>query len=157
MMFRTTYKQLFRPITKCSLSSSNAFNYRYPDWRLFCSNESKHNYGGLSINDKKVLDYLRNAKTEYDDLVKRKETLGRDGHNKIRELQKMVEIYEKRNAAIENLRVLDEEMSKEKDVDLLAMMKDEKTVSRAFPFILTFPNRRSLFPGIFSVHRLIEP
>lgn len=124
-MLKTICKQFFRPIATLNSSSSK---YRWNSWRLFCSNENKYDYGGLSVNDTAVLKYLTNAKTEYLDLVNRKETLGRDGHEKIKELQQMVETFECRNAAIENLKILNEEMTKEKDVDLLAMMKDEKKV-----------------------------
>lgn len=124
-MLKTICKQFFRPIVTLTLSSSK---YQWNSSRLFCSNEIQYDYGGLSVNDTDVLKYLTNAKTEYNDLMSRKESLGRDGHEKIKELQQMVEIYECRNAAIENLKILNEEMSKEKDVDLMAMMEDEKKV-----------------------------
>lgn len=125
-MLRTICKHFRRPVT---LLNSSSTKYQWNNsWRLFCSNEHKHDYGGLSVNDTEVLKYLTNAKTEYYDLVNRKESLGRDGHEKIKELQQMIEIYESRNAAIENLKILNEEMAMEKDNDLLEMMKDEKKV-----------------------------
>lgn len=124
-MLKTICQHFFRPISTFGRSPSK---YRWNGRRLFCSNENKYDYGGLSVNDPAVLKYLTNAKTEYDDLVNRKETLGRDGHEKIKELQQLVEVYECRNAAIENLKILNDELSKEKDIDLLAMMQDEKKV-----------------------------
>lgn len=125
-MLKTLGKHLCRPIATINNLS---LNYQLNNsWRLFCSNEHKHDYGGLSVNDTEVIKYLTKAKTEYYDLTNRKESLGRDGHEKIKELQQMVEIYECRNAAIENLQILNDEMAKEKDNDLLAMMKDEKKV-----------------------------
>lgn len=129
-MLRTMCKQFIRQIATLNASQSN-YQCR-SNWRLFCSNEITNNYGGLTVNDTEVLNYLNNAKTEYYELVSRKELLGRDGRTKIRELQQMVEIYECRNATIENLKVLDEEMAKENDVELLAMMKDEKKVPTVF-------------------------
>lgn len=130
-MLRTFCKQFVPSIAKFNQSIAKC---QCRNQRLFCSTEPKPDYGGLSVNDTEVIKYLNNAKTEYDGLVSRIETLGRDGHSKIRELQKMVSVYEQRNAAVENLQILDGEMAKEQDADLLAMMKEEKKVGwRNFP------------------------
>lgn len=156
-MLRTICKQFSRPIATLNLSS---LKYQCSNRRLYCSNENRNDYGGLSVNDTEVLKYLTNAKTEYTDLVNRKESLGRDGHEKIKELQQMVEIYESRNAAIENLKILEEEMCKEQDVDLLAMMKEEKQVLLLMN-VWSHPSGRfcnESFPskGIFSIRGIIE-
>lgn len=123
-MLRTIAKQFLRPITTFGSSSTK---YQWSSRRSFSSN--KHDYGGLSVDDTQVQKYLMNAVTEYNDLVKRKESLGRDGHEKIRELQRMVETFKSRNAVIDNLKILNEEMAKEKNSELLEMMNDEKKVS----------------------------
>lgn len=96
--------------------------------KLFCTYQSKYDYGGLSVDDDKVIKYLTKVRTEYYDLVNRQESLGRDGHEKIKELQQTVSVFECRNSTIEDLAVLNEELSKEKDADLLSLMKDEKEV-----------------------------
>ncbi len=144
-MLRTICKQIIRPTTTLNISSSK-YKDRYQR-RVFCSNVTKFDHGGLSVDDTKVLNYLNNAKTEHDELIKRKESLGRAGHEKIKELQQMVEIYDCRNAVIENLKILNEEMAKEKDTDLLTMMKDEKkvhiVVNESTVIIVTNPIYRS--------------
>lgn len=124
-MLRTLCKQFIRPIVSVNGSCST---YRCRNWRLFCSNVIKDDYGGLTANSAEVIKYLQNAKTEYYELVNRRESLGRDGQQKIRELQQMVEIFECRTTAIKNLEILDEEMTREKDSELLALMKDERKV-----------------------------
>lgn len=128
MMYRKICKQFIRSTLPVKHKTPQ-YNCNYRT-RLFCTNQNKNDYGGLSVNDTKVIKYLTNAKTEYYDLVSRKESLGRDGHEKIKELQQIVEVFESRNAVLENLNILNEELAKEKDEDLLAMMKDEKEVRR---------------------------
>lgn len=149
MMLQNTAKQFIRSIlTVKHTSPKYSWNCNV---RLFCTNQNTNDYGGLSANDTKVIQYLTKAKTEYYDLVSRKESLGRDGHEKIKELKQIVEVFERRDAMVENLAILNEELAKEKDTELLSMMKDEKEVNHCQEHTKIYQKFKFLRSGITLV------
>lgn len=124
IMFYHICKQFVRPV----LSYKHTYaRYQHCHKLRLCTAQNIPDYVGLSVDDPQVLKYLINARAEYYDL-KRRESLGRDGRERIKELSQIVEKFDCRNALIENLNILNKEMAIEKDVDLLSMMKDESQV-----------------------------
>lgn len=85
----------------------------------------KDEFSGLSLADTQVQRFLDSLTEEYTQLS-RTEIRNRDGHRRLSILQPLIDCNQRRATVLDNLDQLAEEMRKEQDKDLLAMMDDEK-------------------------------
>lgn len=102
------------------------------DSRRWLSNAADPNptddaFAGLRLQDDAVQRFLRSIQTEHEDLT-RSDQRSRAGHQRLAQLQPLIDIMVEHGEQQSQLEQLVREMGEEKDAELVAMIAEEKQV-----------------------------
>lgn len=88
---------------------------------------SDDDFAGLRLQDTAVQRFLRSIRAEHEDLT-RSDQRSRAGHQRLAVLQPLIRLLDEQTEQQQQLAQLLDEMSAEKDAELLALIEEEKQV-----------------------------